>query len=55
MNARIILSMVVALFVISLVLVVATNIENNQTLCLKEQNLRFIRNFLTHKKEQTLQ
>jgi len=32
MNARIILSVVVALFVISLVLVAAINIENNQTL-----------------------
>jgi len=32
MNTRIILSVVVALFVISLVLVAATNIENNQTL-----------------------
>jgi len=32
MNARIILSVVVALFVISLVLVAATNIENKQTL-----------------------
>ena len=32
MNTRIILSVVVSLFVISLVLVVATNIENNQTL-----------------------
>ena len=32
MKTRIILSVVVALFVISLVLVAATNIENNQTL-----------------------
>ena len=37
MNTRIILSVVVALFVISLVLVVAINIENNQTLSEKTE------------------